>query len=525
MGHPPLPRVRASIVVLLTLAWTALAACASRGGPDPATLLARADALAAAGCHRCLSDALALLLAIPPTRAALRPAVEDRTLRVSLLLAMREKELGIDPRPHLDRARALASRLPAPAAAREQLHWVERLPMHPGAIGREAAIEERQRLAADLGAVRARVQRSLLPAAAGPAAPDALDLYIDLSLVCSGIDPRLPPAEGLAARLPASPLLEWRLGSCARLFEPRLVALAAADPRFVETSYGLGRYRLAEAGSAPARREARRLLAAAHEAFPQSPAITMELAAVVQISSYREALPLYESVTAAVPDHHDAWFGVTVCLSYLRRHADAVAAASRLIDLGRWRTGDARYWRAWNRHQLREHEAAWADVSEAKKTVYTTDVFGLSGIIAYDRGQLEVARGELEKAIELSDANCAAAWYLGLTHSGRERWPDSGGAFEHAERCYLRDVSLARAQKAAAEASETDAETRAAQIADAEATIREGEAQAALAAYNAAFSLVRAGEPSRARPFLDRALAHPAVEPRARELVEYLARR
>ena len=61
-------------------------------------------------------------------------------------------------------------------------------------------------------------------------------------------------------------------------------------------------------------------------------------------------------------------------------------------------------------------------------------------------------------------------------------------------------------------------------IANADAAIRESEAQAALAAYNAGYGYVRAGAGPRARPLLDRAVTHPAIAAQARELLSFLDR-
>ncbi len=58
----------------------------------------------------------------------------------------------------------------------------------------------------------------------------------------------------------------------------------------------------------------------------------------------------------------------------------------------------------------------------------------------------------------------------------------------------------------------------------AEASIRIAERQAALSAYNAAFAFVRGGDTDRSRPLLDRAVEHPEVSDRARELRAFVDR-
>ena len=138
--------------------------------------------------------------------------------------------------------------------------------------------------------------------------------------------------------------------------------------------------------------------------------------------------------------------------------------------------------------------------------------------------QLDTARPLLEKAVELSDANCAAAWFLGLLHSTEERWLAGGAAFEAAETCYRADIARAQAEARLAAGDAADEAARAEQQAQTEAAIRTAERQAALSAYNAAFNLVRGGEPARSRPLLDRAVQHPEVSDRARELRAFVDR-
>src|SRR5207247_10212173 len=60
----------------------------------------------------------------------------------------------------------------------------------------------------------------------------------------------------------------------------------------------------------------------------------------------------YDAALALVPTHRDALLGRVVTLSHLSRHDDAIAAATRIIELGSWFTGEAYYWRAWNEYHV-----------------------------------------------------------------------------------------------------------------------------------------------------------------------------
>jgi tetratricopeptide (TPR) repeat protein len=512
---------RARLLGLLTTAAAAgiliLTACGGSRRPSLATQLLIADGLAAEGCYRCLDEAVIRYFGLPPTRGQVARANDTKLFRALILLALREKELGLDPAQRLKQAGLLVTRTTTPAAAREQLKWAELVPGNPSALPRDVAEAERARLLPFSDELAQRFARAA-------AMSDPLDVYLNVSLACTPVlQLKMPDPTVVAAPAATRPIVQWRLAICGRSHEDALRAFAAAQPRYVEADYWIGRYRGAFVGDPAARREARQRMQAALTAIPGALAVAYELAGVTRVTSPRDALPLYERVTRAQPRHNEAWLGQGISLTYLERPREAIEALTRVVELGRWSVGDAYYWRAWNRHALGELEAAWADTEAARTTIYSTDVFALSGRIAFDQQAFDTARPLLEKAVELSDANCGATWYLGLVHSTQERWLAGGEVFARAEACYLGDIARARAELELS-ATEVEDAVRAERQARADAAIRVAERQAALSAYNAAFNFVRGGEPARSRTLLDRAITHPDVSDRARELRAFVDR-
>lgn len=501
--------VAALLLVLVT-------AC---GGRRPSLAAQRLvpDGLIAEGCYRCLDEAVVRYQSMPRGRPAVMRANDTQLFRALVLLALREKELGLDAAPHLRQAGVIAPGTTAPAVAREQLRWAELIPSAAAGLPRDVADAERARL----NMARAEIDRRLAGAAA---MTDPLDVYLNVSLACVAGDSRSKAQDPAAIAAPglAHPIIQWRLAICGRTHEDALRAFAAARPRYVEADYWLGRYRLALVGEPAARREARDRLRAVDTAIPGSLAIAFDLAGVTRITSPKEALPLYQRITRLQPRHNDAWLGQGICLTYLEQPHEAIAALTRVIDNGRWVVGDARYWRAWNHHSLGDLEAAWQDIDAARRILYNSDVYGLAGRIAYERTQLDTARPLLEKARELDSANCGAAWFLGLVHTGQERWLEGAAVFERAEVCYRNEIARIRAELA--DPRETDEAVRADRASKADASIRSADLQAALAAYNAAFAFVRGGDKDRSRPLLDRAVEHPDVRDRARELRAFVDR-
>jgi tetratricopeptide (TPR) repeat protein len=490
------------------------------GGKRPNLAAQRqiADDLIAEGCYQCLDEAVVRYSALPPARDAVARLNDTQLFRALVLLALREKELGIDASQHLRQAGLLAPRTTVPETAREQLKWADLVPSNPSGLPRNDAEAERLRLAE----ARGDLERRLANAAT---MGDPLDVYLNVSLACLASFP-LPPREpeALAAPAAAHPIVQWRLATCGRTREDALRVFAEAHPRYVEADYWRGRYRAALVGDPRARREALDRMRAALTAIPGSLATAYELAGITRVTSPRDALPLYERVTKAQPRHNEAWLGQGICLTYLERPREAIDALSHVVELGRWFVGDALYWRAWNRHAIGELEAAWADIEQARTTLYNTNVLGLAGRIAFDRKALDVARPLLEKAVELSEVNCAAAWFLGLVHSAQERWLAGGTAFTAAEACYRADITRAQVEGRLAAGDAVDEAAQAELQAKTDASIRTAERQAALSAYNAAFNLVRGGELAQSRPLLDRAVQHPEVSDRARELRAFVDR-
>src|SRR5439155_26182910 len=125
-------------------------------------------------------------------------------------------------------------------------------------------------------------------------------------------------------------------------------------------------------------------------------------------------------------------------------HDDAVAAATRIIELGSWFTGEAFYWRAWNEYHLAHIDDARIDTDKAKGLMHNASVLVLSGMIEWHEHRLDESEAELQDALTLDAGQCAAAFLLGSVRADRRRWASGAAAFELAQRCYELSVSLRR---------------------------------------------------------------------------------
>src|SRR5207244_12313704 len=147
---------------------------------------------------------------------------------------------------------------------------------------------------------------------------------------------------------------------------------------------------------------------------------------------------------ALVPTHRDAMLGRAVTLSHLSRHEEAIAAATHIIELGTWFTGEAYYWRAWNEYHLARIDDARIDTDRAKGLMHNASVLVLSGMIEWHEHRLNESEAELLDALTLDAGQCEAAFLLGAVRAERRQWTSGAAAFELAQRWYDLSVTLRR---------------------------------------------------------------------------------
>jgi tetratricopeptide (TPR) repeat protein len=366
--------------------------------------------------------------------------------------------------------------------------------------------------------------------------------YLALSLDCSYFRRGRPAAQGPQAGLAgvpqaprqvvieqiprdAPPLLLYRVGICMDLKRPQLESVRKQEPRWFEAAYFLARIDIARANETGAP-SARQLIAEAYEHFPKSPAVTYLAGNYNQlIGDCKEGLRYYDETVALQSLHDNALLGRTVCLAFLKRFDESVAAASRMILIPTSNLSDAYYWRAWVQHHLKNLGEARADIDMAKKIVSNNAIHRLAGIIEHDQDDLLAADKDLTSAKAMTDGqyDCVSRWYLGLNDMKRERWTVSAAHFEDAMNCYERAALFAEQALAKMEAmKDIDPDFKARQIEGFKAAIKEDRAQQYASAFNAANHYMRGGEAPKAKPLLDIAAKDEALGPRVAELRKIL---
>ena len=498
--------------------------CAARRPALTSSQLAdvsRAEALVREGCYRCLQEAYEIYaaLAVRPSGLAVRGAFD-----VTLLLAVREKELGLPADETVNRARALLARLsPAPASGRPQadLNPAVLLEAAEAIVGDLSGLDsdERQRRSERLEQPDAaadanlQLQQTLLKIATTSETAAYLALAIDCE---QPRNRRSIDQAALRTQAAGSPLMRYRAAICSDGQPTSLTQLREADPRWADTLFFEGRYEMGSPSRSPEPVRAAALLTSASDAFPESIAIRMMLANAQEMNGdFAAALASFDQILAWKPAHVDARLGRVRTLTYLGRADEAIKAATELIDLGTWHVGDAYYWRAWNTYQTHRLEPAWADIQHAMRLRANTAVYALAGSIAYARKDLDTAVGHFDRAFEMDSTNCPAVSSAGLVHVDQAAWQPAAESFSNATRCYTLAASTARKELTSLEQSALEPGLKARRISSTRKRIESGEELAGQSALSAAQSFVQSGQTRPALDYIELAERHPATRAQA----------
>jgi tetratricopeptide (TPR) repeat protein len=493
-----------------------IAACAPKG-PSPQVLaeMAKAEALQSQGCYTCLKESLAIFEKLG--QAKIQPAgLAEKIFDTALLIAVREKDLGIPADDAMGAARRLA------VASRQPLLDAAEL-----IIGDSSGLDPEMR-----SFVTGRNRRALEPDNPTRRALDAFaetDLpakYIALSIDCEqqklieSVD-----LKSLSATYAGSPLLLFRLATCGRPGGPNIAAIREVDPRWTDTLYWEGRREMvASLGNAIDLSKVIGLYGQGREAFPSSMMLAMAWSnANLTAEEFPSALSGFDDVLQKYPTHRDALNGRMQSLSYVMRHDEAIAAATRLLDLGTWHIPDAYYWRAWNRYQIKEYDNAWADVEDAIKGLSNSRVYMLAGMIAYARKTLPIAVDRLDTAFKIDARQCDAVWMSGLVSIDMNELAIAAPKFARSMTCFVSAASGLRQERAqldqAIQKRGTPPTARDRRNLDRmQRDAETAELKSAQSAFNGAQCYARTGNKGLALNIIDVAIAHPGMSEKAAAL-------
>jgi len=429
-----MPRLLAAVAVVVL-------ACAACGGRKPVPLpappvmqSADIERLIERGCYRCLERAWTL---------SRERGLSELAFETAALLTLRAGELGITGQSWLQTAREAVSGDPLRT---QYLEMVAAVPGDPLSGQRDDLLVETQ--------LRRRSE-SLLPAwresLRSGGGSDVFRQYLELTLACQ-VDTSRERGDEVAlimVAMPAVPLLQYRAGTCSarsRRDNAETLQLARqAESELVDADYALGKYALADE-EAPDEEEALRRFQSAATAFPSSVAIAVSVGNLYQRwEEWKSALAAFDAALALMPAHPDALLGRTISLSQLQQHPEAIAAATQLIDGGRWYLGQAFYWRAWNHFNAGDNVAARSDADRTRSLMVNSTVFLLSGLIEWRAPRLPSAEKEFEQSVAMDFGQCLAALYLGGVRAEQAKAPEAIAALQQARQCFDLNIAVHRA--------------------------------------------------------------------------------
>ena len=499
---------RTASIVALTI--SSLGCASARIRRDNAVALMHADARVLEGCYDCLRDARAVYERLAGAKKNVVPKnagpISVRLFETELLLALREKELGLDASGSTARARALVPRVPAalePARVVAMVNAV--LP-----DGRAMALGAHDALIRSHRAYLERIDDDLTWVEQSPLTP-AVRKYVALALDCSYFDRRGQDTTALSKRravpINAPPLVAYRAANCASSDTLALKRVLAQVPTFVAAAYALGNEVVWASGETGGE-DARRYYAQAYERFPRSAGITFMTGWLnLNIGDCVEAARLYDTTLAIVPDHDRAMLQKTICLSTMHEDSAAIATATRFIALSTGDIAQGYYWRAVSRLRRRELVLARGDADSAK--LYTSrgsgELLTLAGIIEHEQADYGIAESDLRGARSLPKGieNCNAAFYLGNVVVKREGWPEAVAAYDSAMTCYDDQVNLLEGKIEQVRRSRRgSAAFRAKRIAALESDLADRRKRSRTAAFNAAAMNARLANFDRAEALL-----------------------
>lgn len=507
------------VIVLLLLLFSCAPKPKARVTPPSPELeikVTAADTLRQKGCYVGFKQAIQVyqeLYAQPEYRKQIAP----RLVTTALLLAVREKELGIANKTYMDTALRVIKENPflnglSPYAEIAGLYWVQGKGVMRDIDERFSWDETEEKLK--------KMDLDLLVRAKG----DEFSAYMYAVMKCYfaptygvSLFDKKDELERLAEIYPYSLLLKYKRAICTEEKPDLLKEILAAEPLFFEVNYHLGN----EALRRGALLEAESYYLAAFEGISESPQIALSLAGIYFATEELErSLEFYEKTLAIAPEYRDALLGKGICLSYLGRPEEAITVLEKNISLGYWLLGESYYWLAWNKHEMKFFVDAAEDIEQAKGRLPTSsEVFTLSGEIASERGEIDKAEKDFKEALEYNRSNSTALFNLGSLYGKKEEWQSSGVYFEKAAFAFENEERSLEDKVTQIEKSTLSAERKERLLRKKKYQLEKILLSKSSAFYNAAASYLNDGQRNKALEMAGRAAEHPSMKAKADELV------
>ena len=446
----------------------------------------------------------------------------EQYIKAALLLALREKELGIMHSQVLDQAGEWISRLPSLEGFRRYVEIVRRIPVDTKGItggGFENDVDTDEYF----DWIKHNVDPIYAHLLEKSTSSDLFAyLYISFHIAFAHRFPETEKLSQLAELFPVSPLVRFKLAIYPALDLQGLQGMLSMDPEFYEAELFLGDLELQSGKVLSA--EKRYLSTYAH--IPESTAVVISLANVCfHLEEFDRCLEYNDLALKLAPRYRDALLGKAMSLGYLGRHDEALAELQKILELGKYYIGETHYWTAWNLNELGRIDEAQTNIDKAKNyLIGHKEVASLSGLIAYQQKRLDDAEKDFTEALDLNPYDCEAAFYMGKIHADRLAWRDSGTFYEMAATCNAATEAALDSKIKEIEASGMSEARKQRHIQKKKAQILQLRRSKATSCYNAAAGFYNAKMPEKALPLAEQAAVYPLTREKAEELIAAIKR-
>ncbi len=478
-------------------------------------LLGRADYLGMRQAYQIYFE----LLSFP----AFRQKTGEKYLHTTLLLALRERELGILNSDIIPQARAVIAQNPQLQGFNRYLDTVSRIPVKTkgitgGGIGVDSEGNEYfEWVKQNVEPINTHLQEN--------ASSSELFAYLYIAFH-EAYGHRFEEQDDMASLkdiYPISPLIRFKLSIYPNLDPLSLTGLLSDNPELYEAELFLGDLELSQGLVLSA--EKRYLKAYAY--IPISTSIVISLANVCfHLEEFDRCLEYNDRALELAPEYRDAILGKAMSLGYLGRHEEALRELQKLMDLGKYYIGETYYWTAWNLNEMGRPEEAGVNVEQAKNyLIGHQEVMSLSGLVAYQQNRLDQAEQDLTEALKLNPNECESAFYLGKVHSDRKEWAESGQFFERAAICNQRTEAALNERIKEIERSGMSEARKEKHIRKKKSQLLQTIRTKATAYYNAAAGLFNANILERALLMAEKAAEHSITREKAQDLITAIKQR
>jgi tetratricopeptide (TPR) repeat protein len=437
-------------------------------------------------------------------------------IKTSLLLAIREKELGILNQKTLQEASNLINLEPYFSNYSRYVEIVKRIPENTkGITGYKI---DNSSIDAQYEWIKQNFEPSRSHLLEKSVSTDFYAyLYLSFNSVFSYKFEEEEDFSRFASIFPDSKLIKYKLSIYPQEKADVLKDLLQDNPNFYEADYFLGNIALSQGKVLTAENHYKKAL----EYIPDSTSLIISLTKVYfHMEEFKTCLEYNNLALQLAPEYRDAILGKAMCLSYMGQHEEAIENLDNMIELGKYYMGETYYWLAWNQNELEQLDRAIISITKSRDfLIGHYEVSLLDGIIAYKQKRLDNAKDNFKEALLLNNQDCESAYYLGKIYAEREDWKNSGSYFEKGAVCNEQTEKAIKSKILEIREAALSTLRKDKLIKKKKIQLLQTRQTKATCQFNAAASYFNAKEYKKAFLLAEKAAKHPTFKQQAEELI------